>query len=66
MATQKRKKKVLNFDSEEDVANALAKYTADLSEKFIKEKGSFTVVLSGGTLIDTMRKLVEPPYKRVS
>ncbi|XP_060212198.1 probable 6-phosphogluconolactonase 4, chloroplastic [Lycium barbarum] len=63
MATEKGKKTVLKFDSEEDVSNALAKYTADLSGKFIKEKGSFTVVLSGGSLIDTMRKLVEPPYK---
>lgn len=54
---------MLKFDSEEDVANALAKYTADLSDKFIKDKGSFTVVLSGGTLIDTMRKLAEQPYK---
>ncbi|KAG8381087.1 hypothetical protein BUALT_Bualt06G0085800 [Buddleja alternifolia] len=56
-------KNVLKFDSEEDVAVALAKYTAELSEKYIKEKGSFSVVLSGGTLIDTLRKLVEHPYK---
>ncbi|KAG8381088.1 hypothetical protein BUALT_Bualt06G0085900 [Buddleja alternifolia] len=56
-------KKVLKYDTEEDVAVALAKYTADLSEKYIKEKGSFSVVLSGGTLIDTLRKLVEHPYK---
>lgn len=55
MSTQKGKKTVLKFDSEEDVSKALAKYTADLSEKFIKQKGSFTVVLSGGSLIDTMR-----------
>lgn len=48
-------KKVLKFDSEEDVALALAEYTANLSEKFIKQKGSFSVVLSGGTLIETLR-----------
>ncbi|PIN16541.1 6-phosphogluconolactonase - like protein [Handroanthus impetiginosus] len=60
---KKHKTKVLKFDSEEDVAVALAKYTADLSEKYIKEKGSFSVVLSGGSLIDTLRKLVEAPYK---
>ncbi|PIN16539.1 6-phosphogluconolactonase - like protein [Handroanthus impetiginosus] len=59
----KPKTKVLKFGSEEDVAVALAKYTADLSEKYIKEKGSFSVVLSGGTLIDTLRKLVEAQYK---
>nr|GMC98629.1 probable 6-phosphogluconolactonase 4, chloroplastic [Ipomoea batatas] len=63
MATGKGKKTVLKFDSEDDVAVALAKYTADLSAKFVAQKGSFTVVLSGGSLIDTMRKLVEAPYK---
>ncbi|XP_051143764.1 probable 6-phosphogluconolactonase 4, chloroplastic [Andrographis paniculata] len=63
MASPARQKKVMKFDSEEDVAVALAKYTADLSQKYIKEKGSFSVVLSGGTLIDTLRKLTESPYK---
>ncbi|XP_011075914.2 probable 6-phosphogluconolactonase 3 [Sesamum indicum] len=53
---------VRKFNSEEDVAVALAKYTANLSHKYIKEKGSFSVVLSGGTLIHTLRKLVETPY----
>ncbi|KAL0304464.1 UNVERIFIED_CONTAM: putative 6-phosphogluconolactonase 4, chloroplastic [Sesamum radiatum] len=43
------------LNSEEDVAVALAKYTANLSDKYIKEKGSFSVVLSGGTLIHTLR-----------
>lgn len=62
MASGQRDAKVEVFDAEEDVAVALAKYVADLSHKFAKEKGIFTVVLSGGTLIDTMRKLVEPPY----
>ncbi|KAK6155499.1 hypothetical protein DH2020_009747 [Rehmannia glutinosa] len=60
----KTQTKLLKFDTEEDVAVALAKYTADLSEKYINEKGSFSVVLSGGTLIDTLRKLVESPYKQ--
>ncbi|KAI3712502.1 hypothetical protein L1987_71059 [Smallanthus sonchifolius] len=59
---QKSKVNVLKFHSEEAVAIALAKYIADQSVKFIKENGSFSVVLSGGTLIDTLRKLLEPPY----
>ncbi|XP_059667293.1 probable 6-phosphogluconolactonase 4, chloroplastic [Cornus florida] len=58
----KGKGKVQVFDSEEVVAIHLAKYIADLSDKYVKEKGSFTVVLSGGTLIDSLRKLLEPPY----
>nr|GEV77766.1 probable 6-phosphogluconolactonase 4, chloroplastic [Tanacetum cinerariifolium] len=59
---QMGKVNILKFHSEEDVAVALAKYIADLSAKFMKENGSFSVVLSGGTLIDTLRKLLEPPY----
>ncbi|KAF3432762.1 hypothetical protein FNV43_RR23864 [Rhamnella rubrinervis] len=58
MATQK---KVEVFDSKEDLAVQLAKYTADLSNKFTKGRGSFTAVLSGGSLIHSLRKLLEPP-----
>ncbi|KAK4351013.1 hypothetical protein RND71_030326 [Anisodus tanguticus] len=54
--------KVQVFDSEEELAVSLAKYTADLSEKFCKERDAFTVVVSGGSLIKSLRKLVEPPY----
>ncbi|KAG6579303.1 putative 6-phosphogluconolactonase 4, chloroplastic, partial [Cucurbita argyrosperma subsp. sororia] len=50
------------FDSGEDLAVSLAKYTADLSDHFAKNRGAFTVVLSGGSLIKCLRKLVEPPY----
>uniref|UniRef100_A0A5B7BCB7 Probable 6-phosphogluconolactonase n=1 Tax=Davidia involucrata TaxID=16924 RepID=A0A5B7BCB7_DAVIN len=62
MATEKGKGKLQVFDSEEDLSVSLAKYTADLSDKFAKERGAFTVVLSGGSLIKSLRKLVEPPY----
>ncbi|KAK1394109.1 putative 6-phosphogluconolactonase [Heracleum sosnowskyi] len=49
------------FPSEEEVSMELAKYVIYLSHKCIKANDSFTVVLSGGTLIYTMRKLVEKP-----
>ncbi|TYH41059.1 hypothetical protein ES332_D12G290600v1 [Gossypium tomentosum] len=62
MEKGKGKGKVEVFDSEENLSVSLAKYTADLAAKFSKEKGSFTVVLSGGSLIKSLRKLVEPPY----
>lgn len=55
MADQNNKKVVKVYDTEQDVAVSLAKYTADLSAKFAKERGSFTVVLSGGYLIDSIR-----------
>ncbi|XVF51065.1 hypothetical protein PTKIN_Ptkin04bG0154100 [Pterospermum kingtungense] len=61
-ATEKGKGKVEVFDSEEDLSVSLAKYTAGLADKFSKKKGSFSVVLSGGSLIKSLRKLVEPPY----
>ncbi|KAI7750331.1 hypothetical protein M8C21_021668 [Ambrosia artemisiifolia] len=54
--------KILRFQSEEATAIALAKYIANLSAKSIANHGSFSVVLSGGTLFDTTRKLLEAPY----
>ncbi|KAI5397956.1 hypothetical protein KIW84_063679, partial [Lathyrus oleraceus] len=41
---------------------SLAKYIADLSNKFTQQRGAFTVCLSGGSLINYFRKLLEPPY----
>ncbi|KAE9451789.1 hypothetical protein C3L33_16329, partial [Rhododendron williamsianum] len=62
MGTEKGKGKVQVFDTEEALAVSLAKYTADLSDHFSKERGAFTVVFSGGSLIKSLRKLVEAPY----
>ncbi|KAK4431284.1 putative 6-phosphogluconolactonase 4, chloroplastic [Sesamum alatum] len=59
----KHMQNVVILPREEDVAVNLAGYVAGLSEKTILEKGSFSVVLSGGTLIDTLRKLTQCPYK---
>ncbi|WJX40553.1 6-phosphogluconolactonase 3, chloroplastic [Trifolium repens] len=46
----------------EELAVSLAKYTADLSNKFTHQRGAFTVCLSGGSLINYLQKLLEPPY----
>ncbi|XP_028777895.1 6-phosphogluconolactonase 3, chloroplastic-like [Neltuma alba] len=54
-------KKVEVFETDE-LAVSLADYVADLSAKFTKERGAFTVALSGGSLIHHLRKLVEPPH----
>ncbi|KAH9602204.1 hypothetical protein KSS87_005600 [Heliosperma pusillum] len=51
------------FDSEETVAISLAKYTAELSEKFVKSRGFFTVVVSGGSLIKSLRTRALPPFE---
>ncbi|KAI3709445.1 hypothetical protein L2E82_39207 [Cichorium intybus] len=53
---------IQTFETEDQVAVALAVYILHLSARFIAANGSFSVVLSGGTLIDTLRKLTEPPY----
>lgn len=51
----KEKPGLLVFDTEEELSVSLAKYAAELSEKFIRERGAFTVVLSGGSLIKSLR-----------
>ncbi|KAJ8760819.1 hypothetical protein K2173_021857 [Erythroxylum novogranatense] len=56
------KKKVEVFDAEEDLATSLANYVVDLSAKFVKQRGAFSIALSGGSLIQSLRKLVEPPF----
>ncbi|KAJ4982430.1 hypothetical protein NE237_033267 [Protea cynaroides] len=62
MEITKGKSKVHVFDADEALSDSLAKYTAAISEKFVRERGAFSVVLSGGYLIEYMKKLVEPPY----
>ncbi|KAL3524445.1 hypothetical protein ACH5RR_017279 [Cinchona calisaya] len=62
VSTVKSEDKVQVFDSEEDLAVALAKYVAHLSDQFAKQRGAFSVVLSGGSLVKSLRKLVEAPY----
>ena len=46
---------LLVFDSDEELSVSLAKYTAELSEKFVQERGVFTVVISGGSLVKSLR-----------
>lgn len=58
---EKGYKKVEVF-SKEHLAVSLAYDVAQLSNKFTRERGAFTVVLSGGSLIKYLSKLVEPPY----
>ncbi|XP_052186978.1 probable 6-phosphogluconolactonase 4, chloroplastic [Diospyros lotus] len=53
---------VRRSQTEEEAAKALAEYVADLSAKTVKERKKFTVAVAGGTLIHTMRKLLEEPY----
>ncbi|XP_039131373.1 probable 6-phosphogluconolactonase 1 [Dioscorea cayenensis subsp. rotundata] len=52
------------FDSFDDLATDLAEYIAQLSEISVKERGCFTVALSGGSLISFLGKLYEAPYDK--
>jgi len=54
-STRLDSEKLIIFDAEEDLAASLAKYTAELSAKFAAERGAFTVVLSGGSLVKALR-----------
>ncbi|PKA61673.1 putative 6-phosphogluconolactonase 4, chloroplastic [Apostasia shenzhenica] len=60
--TKKGESRVLVFENEEELSESLANFTADLSEKFCRERGAFTVVISGGSLVKSLRKLAESPY----
>lgn len=55
VSTDKSKGKVQVFDSEEELAVSLAKYVSDLSEKICQQRTAFTVVVSGGSLIKSLR-----------
>ncbi|CAI9086966.1 OLC1v1020911C1 [Oldenlandia corymbosa var. corymbosa] len=58
----KARPRVQVFESEEALAVALADYVRHLSCQYVEEKGAFTVALSGGSLIRSLRKLVEPAF----
>ncbi|XP_078430136.1 6-phosphogluconolactonase 1 [Wolffia australiana] len=52
------------YDNPEDLSTDLADYIAQLSELSVKERGVFSVALSGGSVIRLMSKLCEAPYSR--
>ncbi|CAN8277304.1 unnamed protein product [Cochlearia groenlandica] len=58
----KPERKRVVFPTKNELSVAMAKYTANLSEKFYKKRGYFTVVLSGGDLISWLSELLKPKY----
>ncbi|KAH0463851.1 hypothetical protein IEQ34_006637 [Dendrobium chrysotoxum] len=52
------------FESLDDLATDLAEYIAQLSEVSVRERGFFTIALTGGSLISLMGKLSEAPYNK--
>ncbi|KAL1309608.1 hypothetical protein HN51_052306 [Arachis hypogaea] len=53
--------KTVEVFNKEYISVSLAKYVADLSEKFIKQRGFFSIALSGNS-VKHLKALVEPPY----
>nr|GEW54207.1 probable 6-phosphogluconolactonase 4, chloroplastic [Tanacetum cinerariifolium] len=60
MASSSSSTCIRKFETEEATADAVAKYVSDLSAKSIADHGLFSVVLSGGTLFDTLSKVPIP------
>ncbi|XP_058777427.1 probable 6-phosphogluconolactonase 1 [Vicia villosa] len=52
------------YDSEDEVKTVLAEYIADVSDAAVQEHGFFALAISGGSLIDLMGKLLQPPYNK--
>ncbi|KAF3323400.1 putative 6-phosphogluconolactonase 1 [Carex littledalei] len=53
------------FEFSDELATDLAEYVAQLSEISVKERGCFTIALSGGPIVGVMRKLCEAPYQKM-
>lgn len=49
-------------ESLDDLSTDLVEYISQLSEATVKERGVFTIALSGGSLIGLLGKLCETPY----
>ena len=63
--TARLNKKNVGVFEKEELPVALAQYVADLSYKFTKERGAFTVVVSGGSLIKYMRSVFSIKFIKV-
>lgn len=62
--TRTERGEVRIHESLDELSTDLADYIAELSEASVKERGVFAVALSGGSLIDLMRKLCDAPYNK--
>ncbi|KAK1272445.1 putative 6-phosphogluconolactonase 2 [Acorus gramineus] len=52
------------FENVDELATGLVDYIAAISEMSVKERGFFSIALSGGSLISFMGKLCEAPYNK--
>ncbi|KAJ0026078.1 hypothetical protein Pint_08243 [Pistacia integerrima] len=50
------------FDSSEELDSCLADYVYQISESAVNERGSFSLVISGGDMANRLGKLTRPPF----
>ncbi|KAK9676043.1 hypothetical protein RND81_11G049900 [Saponaria officinalis] len=51
-------------DGLDDLSTDLVEYISEISDASVKERGVFTIALSGGSLIGLLGKLCDAPYSR--
>ncbi|KAH9602641.1 hypothetical protein KSS87_005126 [Heliosperma pusillum] len=51
-------------DSLDDLSTDLVEYISEISEASVKERGVFTIALSGGSLINLLGKLCDAPFSK--
>ncbi|KAL4586749.1 hypothetical protein LXL04_011393 [Taraxacum kok-saghyz] len=59
---RENRREVRIHDSSYELSTDLADYIAELYESSIKERGTFAIAISGGSLISLMRELLRPAY----
>ncbi|KAF2296769.1 hypothetical protein GH714_001795 [Hevea brasiliensis] len=62
---EKRDPELRLFDSSEELSSGLAEYVHQISESAIKEKGSFSLVLSGGDVPKRLGKLTSSAFLKM-
>ncbi|KAK9271055.1 hypothetical protein L1049_026644 [Liquidambar formosana] len=59
---EKREAEVRLFDSSEELSSCLADYVVQISDIAVKERGAFSLVLSGGDLAERLGKLASVAF----
>ncbi|KAJ3673090.1 hypothetical protein LUZ60_006464 [Juncus effusus] len=61
----KKNTEIRIFETVDELSMDLAEYISQLSEISVKERGCFTIAISGGPIISLISKLCEAPYHKM-
>ncbi|CAN6199735.1 unnamed protein product [Urochloa humidicola] len=64
MYEPKRNSEIRVFESSDEISTDLAEYISQISEISVKERGYFSIALSGGPLVSFLGKLCEALYNK--